>query len=265
LPELPDVEMIRRYVQATALHQPIRGVEVLAPTMLEGITPSRLGRRLKGQSIEAAERYGKYVFVGLSNGWWLVFHFGMTGDLRYFKDLSHHPSYEPFLIHFSSGSHLVYVSRRKLGMIALIEEPLAFVKWKRLGPDAWESEFTATHLRQWCEGKLRSLKSALLDQHFIAGIGNLYADEILFQAHLHPQAHVGQLRTGTLENVQKTIKRVMKIAIDRRADPAHMPRSWLLPVRGPGGHCPACRHTLSRATISGRTTYFCSTCQRKTT
>ncbi len=247
------------------MHQPIRGVEVLASKMLEGITPTLLSRRLRGQSLESAERYGKYLFIVLSNRWWFTLHFGMTGDLVYFKDPAHCPLYARLLIHFTSGFHLAYVSQRKLGMIGLIEEPLAFIRWKRLGPDAWESEFSVSYLRQWFIGKRRMLKSALLDQEFIAGIGNLYADEILFQAHLHPQARVGTLKDPTLLNLRKTIKQVMKMAIDRRADPARMPRSWLLPVRSPGSHCPRCRQTLSCATISGRTTYFCSRCQRKTT
>jgi formamidopyrimidine-DNA glycosylase len=261
MPELPDVEEFRQYVESKALHRPIQTVEVWAPEMLNEVSPRRLCARLKGEQFERTDRHGKFLFMGLSNGYWLVFHFGMTGNLTYYHGKENAPSHSRFRITFKNGYHLAYISLRKLGMIGLIKDPSAFVFRKKLGLDALSPELNSPFLQSQFRNKRTKLKSALMNQRILAGIGNLYADEIMFQVGLHPVKSVGQLNGRDLSALVRTIRRVLRMAIDRHADPDTFPRSWLLPSRYPGGSCPKCRNRLAQTKIPDRTTYFCPTCQ----
>ena len=263
MPELPDVEVLRRYVKATALHQKIEEVEVHSPEMLYGVSARTLRTQLKGNRFEITDRYGKHLFIGLNDGQWLTLHFGMTGSLAYFKILRKVPSYTRLLITFSNGFHLAYDSQRKLGMIGLIKDTSAFVLLKGLGPDALDSDLAVSDLKRLFAGKRASIKSTLMDQRVIAGIGNIYSDEILFQSRIHPEARAGELDNETTKTLLRAIKHVLRIAIDRQADPERLPASWLLTSRQPNGICPKCGTHLARTQLAGRTAYFCMNCQHR--
>ena len=261
MPELPDVEVFRRYVNATALHQQIEDVDVRAPEMLKGVSPLRLRSRMLGHSLETTNRYGKYLFARLSGNGWLALHFGMTGFMAYFKDwltISAHPR---LVLSFSNGHHLAYDCQRKLGMVGLIEDPAAFVRRKGLGPDALEADLSVEDVRRLFAGRRARVKAALMNQGLIAGIGNLYADEILFQARIHPLARVGSLDQTQLRALLQSMKSVLGTAIRCQADAGRMPRSWLLLHRDPSGSCPRCRKRVRRMKLVGRTCYFCGACQ----
>lgn len=148
-------------------------------------------------------------------------------------------------------------------MIAFVEDPVAFVRGKGLGWDALDTALSVHRLQKLFGGRRTRVKGALLNQRFIAGIGNIYADEILFQARLHPEAPVGRLRSDALRGLLKAMRSVLRTAICAKADPERMPRSWLLPHRTPTGSCPRCRKRVRRMTLVGRTCYFCGACQRR--
>ena len=119
MPELPDVEVFKRYMDATALHKPIRGVEVEDETVLRDLNGRGLKAKLKGKSIHRSRRHGKYLLGELGEEDWLVLHFGMTGRLKYFRRDDSRPDHARVLLNFSNGFHLAYVSQRMLGEVGI--------------------------------------------------------------------------------------------------------------------------------------------------
>jgi formamidopyrimidine-DNA glycosylase len=257
MPELPDVETLRRYFDATALHQDIGDVEVLSRQVLEETNQRKLEEGLAGHSFKGTRRHGKYMFAGLDSGGWLVLHFGMTGDLKYFKDMQKDPEHDRLLVSFTNGYHLAYVSQRKLGEVRLIEDVDAFVEAKELGPDAMSDDLDQATFKELMGSKRGMVKSALMDQSTIAGIGNVYSDEILFQAGIHPRMQVGDLDETRLETLYREMRQVLEVAIDRQAQPADLPEDYLLPHRDPDGLCPRCGQPLKQVKVSSRTAYYC--------
>ena len=261
MPELPDVEILRQYVAATSLHQKIKKVEVRDRRILKGISVARLSLELVGRSFESTSRHGKYCFLKTDRGNCLALHFGMSGSLSYFKNLSQDPYYGRVLVSFANGFHLAYISQRLLGEVRLIKSVEDFIKNRPLGPDALnvDSETFRNILRK----KKGAIKAILLDQKVIAGIGNIYADEILFQSGLHPQAKVNQLKEERIKKIYQKTRRVLRTAIDKRADASRFPKSSLLPHRMRGERCPRCRAILGQITVGGRTSYYCPRCKRR--
>ena len=197
MPELPDVEVLKQYLDATSIHQGIKAVEVRDSRILEDTSTEKLKTGLKGRSLDSTRRHGKYLFAELSDNHWLVLHFGMSGELKYFKSMEKDPEYDQLLISFSNGYHLAYNAPRKLVLVALIENMEAFVEKKELGPDAMSLD--PAGFQKVLSGRRGMVKSTLMNQQIIAGIGNVYSDEILFQARLHPRVGVDELDAETLK------------------------------------------------------------------
>jgi len=260
LPELPDVEVYRRYLDATSLHSPVSGVEIPSPEVLRGTTPQGLGRALKGRSFEETRRHGKYLFVQLGDeDRYLVLHFGMTGQLAYTAAGGPPPEYTACRFRFDDGGCLAYVSPRKLGRVAVTGSLSGFIEEHELGPDALS--LSKREFRRLAEGRRGSVKSFLMNQEVIAGIGNVYSDEILFQAGIHPRSAVNDLDATDLDALRRAIRKVLRQAIAAGAEPREMPDSFLLPRRHEEGHCPRCGAPLRHITVSGRTAWFCPDCQ----
>ena len=259
MPELPDVEVYRRYLDATALHQPIDRVEVDGPRLLRDSSPHGLGRRLKGRSFDAGRRHGKYLFATLDGGDTLVLHFGMTGRLDYARKPDDPPPHTACLFVFTNGARLAYVASRKLGRIAVAESPAAFVDAQALGPDALAIERDA--FVEAGRKRRGGVKSWLTDQQRIAGIGNVYADEILYHAGIHPQRSLPDLDDDELRTLHRVMREVLEAAIAAGADPERMPADFLLPHRRKGGSCPGCRSRIRKLSVSGRTSWYCPACQ----
>lgn len=259
MPELPDVETFRRYLDATALHQPIGKVRVGAPRLLRGITPQGLGRRLHGRALESTRRHGKHLFARVDEAGWLVLHFGMSGRLQYAKASGRLPQDAELLLRFANEAGLAYIAPRKLGRIDWSGAPDDYIASRGLGPDALALDHAA--FRDLARGRRGGVKSWLMDQGSLAGIGNLYADEILFQAGIHPGHAVAQLDDSALQALHKAMGRVLRQAIEARAEPDAMPRSFLLPRRHAGARCPRCGERLAAIKLAGRTACFCPRCQ----
>ena len=262
MPELPDVETFKRYLDGTSLHQRISGVDVRNAYVLKGVSVHELARRLKGRSFESSRRHGKHLFVRADGDLWLRLHFGMTGSLRYFKHQEQAPKHTRVLFVFANAHRLAFEDQRKFGEVGLVKDVDEFLKKRALGPDALDIS-----LPQFKEifGKHRgAVKTILLNQKLIAGIGNIYADEILFRARIHPATQVSPLKEKTVAKLFRAARDILKKAIKAKADVNFMPKSWLLPHRGKGGKCPRCGRELKSATIGGRTAWFCTHCQRRT-
>jgi hypothetical protein len=144
-----------------------------------------------------ASRHGKQLFVSIAGGDWLSMHFGMTGGLRYFKGMAKDTPYERLLVSFSNGYLLAYDCQRKFGKIGLVRDPEAYLNDHDLGPDALDDDFDFKAFRQALRGRRATVKSALMNQQCIAGIGNVYSDEILFQAKIRPDTRTGAPRCGS--------------------------------------------------------------------
>jgi len=262
MPELPDVEVYRHYVNSTSLHQTIEKVEIFSADILENISRREFRKHVEMRKFESTDRHGKYLFVRLSEDGCVVFHFGMTGLLEYFKDSHSKPKYSRVLFTFDNSYHLAFVMPRKLGKLALIEDPSLFVKDRGLGADPLDRNFTLEEFKHALTGTKSTVKSALMNQKCIAGIGNIYSDEILFQARLNPRTKAGQLSEQSIKELYHAMKKVLKKSIENQADPNQMPRNYLIAHRKKGGACPACGEDLIVEKISGRTSYHCPECQR---
>jgi formamidopyrimidine-DNA glycosylase len=252
MPELPSVEIFKRYFASTSLDQEIKGVEIRNPEILTNTSVVELKNKLNGQKFIDSSRYGKYLFASLENSYFLILHFGMTGYLKYFqKDGSPHIR---LLISFKNGYNLAFDDMRKFGNISLTVSPEQFIDERNLGLDALEIDFeTFEKLLRKRSGMIKPL---LMNQNFIAGIGNLYADEILYQSKIHPLTRADKLEKDQMKQIFTEMKRVLNKAIEYQDKPYSLPSSFLLPHRHPGGECPH-GGPLKTMKISGRTTYYC--------
>lgn len=263
MPELPDVEVFKQSLDATALHQRIAKTSVPSPKVLRSGSAARLARALKGQQFRSSHRHGKFLFVALDRKRWLVFHFGMTGFLKYFKNAADAPSHTCVLIDFDSGDHLAYDSMRKLGAVHVTDSVEAFVQQRELGPDALDPRLDLAAFAAIMGQTRRTVKSALMNQRLIAGIGNIYSDEILSRAGIHPGRKSYRLGDAGLKRLHTAMKTVLRKAIECRVDPKRFPDSYLLPHRVGDGRCPRCGRKLKHKKFSGRTAYYCPRDQRK--
>jgi len=185
----------------------------------------------------------------------------MTGRLKYFKGLAQDPEYDQLLIKFTNGCHLAYEAPRKLGEITLVNDVETLLEAKRLGPDGLDSAFDLSAFKKVLAGRWAMVKSALMNQHILSGVGNVYSDEILFQTGLHPRTKVNQLSEETLETLFYTMKDVLRTAVDCQADPEQFPDTYLIPHRRGDGKCPKCGGEIERIKVSERSAYFCPSCQ----
>jgi formamidopyrimidine-DNA glycosylase len=263
MPELPDVEVFKQYLDATALHQRIAKTSITSRDILGKVSAATLERALKGQQFTSSHRHGKYLFVAIDGTGWLVLHFGMTGFLKYFKNPADAPPHTRVLIEFANGFHLAYDSTRKLGKVDLVNKVEEFVQERELGPDALDPAFDLLAFRKIISGTRGTVKSALMKQQLIAGIGNVYSDEILFRAGIHPQSRSNRLSEKTVERLFRTMKTTIQRAVEYRVDPDRFPNSYLLPHRKKGGRCPRCGQRLEQIRVSGRTAYYCSKDQKR--
>src|SRR3984893_9839986 len=162
---------------------------------------SELAQRLEGARITESLRHGKHLLVHLGPPGWLTVHFGMNGSLRHFEDGEDDPPYDRLCLDFADGHHLAYVNPRLLGRVGLARDAAEFIAAERLGPGALNPRFDLAAFERALAGRKRNLKSVLMDQEVVAGIGNVYSDEILFQARLHPRTRSDWLDAATRERL----------------------------------------------------------------
>jgi formamidopyrimidine-DNA glycosylase len=262
MPELPDVEVYKKYLDATSLHQEIEDVEITAAKMLEGGGKDKYAGRLKGQVFTKTHRQGKTLFVRCGDESWLVLHFGMTGYLDYAGDNNEPPKHTRMVIFFEGGNRLAFVSQRMLGKIGWTEDPGKYAEEQGLGPDALSEHWNMDNFEQLFEGSKTDVKKVLMDQKHISGIGNVYTDEILFHAGLRPDRKASELEREEISALHRSMLHVLKTATEREANPEKVPGSWLLPRRESGADCPGCKGKVKKTKIGGRGCYYCPDCQR---
>ena len=267
MPELPEVETYRRYFTETALGQIVTRLEVEDQRQLTTDFDT-LEQALKGVQFTEVQRIGKHFLITLSTGKILVLHFGMTGDLAYYRDDEDTPRFARVVFYFRNGFRLAFIDSRKFGRVGLAESVEAYRQEKSLGPDALD--ITYPQLQASLEKRKAPIKSLLLDQKVLAGIGNWIADEVLFQAQLFPAKPANQLTPAEFQRLHTAIQNVLHTAIEQEAVYQNFPKSFLIHARGwddaalkPSERqvCPQHRERLQLSKVGGRTTYFCPICQ----
>lgn len=260
MPELPDVEVFRKIAEDSALNRPIATVSIRPDGMTMSASEGTLRSALLGHTLTATRRWGKHLFLrsGEERHRWLRLHFGMTGSLVPLGEDDRPPGHTRLRLDFRSGRGLAYRCPRKLGEIGLVDSPDDFAAGLGLGPDPLHEGIGPATFRDRFRDRRGMLKPALMDQERVAGLGNIYTDEVLFHAGLHPETPVQDLSDNRLEMLHATVLEVVNGAIEARADVERMPDTWLLPHREPDTDCPRDDGGVIRKTeVNGRPTYHC--------
>ena len=278
MPELPEVESVRRLIAPRLVRKRIAGVELRRPDLRRPF-PRRFVTRLTGQTVVALTRRAKYLLAELSSGETLLMHLGMSGSFRVAslepaRRGAKRPAAEPHdhvVFHLSSGAAICFNDPRRFGVMDLVPAGALATHpaLSRLGPEPLSEAFDAVALARACRGKKTSLKAALLDQRVVAGLGNIYASEALHVAGLSPRRRASVLATpaGTPRDaayrLSAAIKTVLAQAIARQSGDPYRDSRFLVYERQ-GAPClkRKCHGTIRRITQGGRSTFFCSVCQR---
>ncbi|MEJ2722331.1 MAG: DNA-formamidopyrimidine glycosylase family protein [bacterium] len=263
MPELPDVELFKRYLNRTALHKTISAVHIDDRGILSRVRPRRLRRVCDGGELRASRRHGKHLFARVDGAGWLRLHFGMTGFLKYYRDDDRQPAHTRLRLEFENGFSLAYDCQRKLGEVGLVSDVDDFIEREGLGLDPLEDDLPAGTFADLLSDRRGTIKSLLMNQGVLAGIGNIYSDEILFQTGLDPRSEVRALDGRRRGRLLRTIKRVLRKAIDYHVDPDRFPPTYLLPHRDDGVGCPRCGGKIRRIRLSGRSAYICDRHQER--
>jgi len=279
MPELPEVETIRRDLESVLVGTRITEVEFVHDAGVFRILrrfPSRkvFAREVTGRTIEGVDRRGKYLLFRLGPERILLLHLGMTGQLL-FRPVTTAPDRFARVVFRLNGSKLEFADARKFGELYLYRPGhYEAIDLNRLGPEPLSRDLSRAYLSRTFQGRKRAIKAVLLDQSVVAGIGNIYSDEILFAAGIDPRRPAGSLTRKEIDRLYRAITGILTRAVERRGTSAR--DEWFVDARGrPGGFqaelkvyqrkddlCPECGETVVRETIGGRSAHFCPRCQK---
>jgi formamidopyrimidine-DNA glycosylase len=261
MPELPEVELYTRYFERHALRQPIARIEVRDERILADVRVETFTRMLRRREFLRVRRHGKHLFADAGHVW-LHLHFGMTGDLAYYRSPAEEPRFARVVFVFANGARLAYDDMRLFGIVDLTPDPDTFVAQHRLGVDPLDRRFTFKDFQRLIGKRRCAAKSFLMSQEIIAGIGNLYADELLYQTGIDPQRTVDRIAPAAARTLFTAMRRLLRDTIVRKARGDDYPPKSLVLHREEGLRCPRCGGTIRRTVVFGRTTYFCGQHQR---
>jgi formamidopyrimidine-DNA glycosylase len=273
MPELPEVETIRRQLEPEITGQRIVAAEVIDERWTRPEPPADVERALAGRTIERVERRGKYLLLHLEGDRTLAMHLRMTGNLL-LEDGSADPPYLRAQLRLGGGRRLLFTDPRRFGhAVVLRDHELDEYFAARLGVEPLSESLTAAELCRLAAGRRVPLKSFLLNQLGVAGIGNIYADEALHRAELHPLSPAGSMKPDDCERLRVGIVGALEAGLanggasiddylDSRGEQGAMQDEFLVHMRE-GKPCPRCGAEIKRIVIGGRSTYFCPNCQRR--
>ncbi len=271
MPELPEVETIRRQLAPHLQGRTLETVEILDARWTRPVAPEVVQAELQGALVERLSRAGKYLIWGLSGERFLLVHLRMTGALLW--NPPDEPLHTRVRFGLGRGDRLVYVDPRRFGTGHLLHGAAArdLYLGERLGVEPFTDGFTAQHLRSLARGRIAPVKSFLLDQRRVAGIGNIYADEALFRARVHPLRPVGRLTLAQWELIRAGVEAALRAGIDAKGasidDFRHVDgargsfQDSFLVHRRAGVPCPVCGTPVRKFVVGGRGTYACEHCQ----
>jgi formamidopyrimidine-DNA glycosylase len=272
MPELPEVETIRRQLEPDLLGQRIERLEVLDERWTRPVDPGEVERAVDGKRIERLDRRGKYFLVGLEDDLVLVMHLRMTGNLLLVDAGTPDAAYLRARFVLEDGRQLWFVDARRFGEGAVLDAAEVEQLFRgRLGVEPLSDVFTAGELGRITAGRSAPLKSFLLNQAGIAGVGNIYADEALFRARLHPLSPAGSMRAEHHAALRDAVVASLCAGIDgggasiddyrdARGGRGTMQDEFLVHARE-GQPCVRCGEPIRRIVVAGRSTYYCPRCQ----
>jgi len=265
MPELPEVETIKNELLPHIIGRKITGVTLFWDGIVKKPSVAEFCSRLIGQSISGIGRRGKYLIFGLSGGEALIIHLKMSGSLL----LKPPDRFIRAILHLDEGTELFFRDPRKFGAMWLVGDKNAIIN--KLGPEPLEAEFTPKLLARRLSKRTAPIKALLCDQRLVAGIGNMYADEALFGARIHPLRSGKSLSQVEIERLHHAIRQVLSAAIknkgasvenyfrpDGQIGTAHFEFKV---AHGRGKNCPVCGTAIERIPVRNRGSYFCPKCQ----
>lgn len=254
MPELPEVQNFRNYIEGTSLGQKITRIDVPdAKVVKDG--PDKLKAALEGRSFVSTDRVGKYLFLNISDGGSLMMHFGMTGSPKYYKEPGDAPRHERVGFAFENGFRLGYNCPRKFGRLILTEGVDAYRRANKIGADA--ASITYEEFRNGMGRRKTTIKAALMNQAIAAGVGNWIADEVLWQARIHPEEVVKELSEDDFKDIFDQIHYVIGTALKHEAHFRSFPKEFMIHSRWTdSGRPDAPMIELENITVGGRSTYF---------
>lgn len=271
MPELPEVEAFREYISSHDKNKTIQKVDVLQSSVIKKVSAQTFKKNLTGKKFTKIERRGKYLILTLSSGQQLIMHFGLTG-YPYIGKADQKVRFACVVFEFNKDNCLYWCDVRKFGKLYLVDSADQIKGIHELGPGALTivgTEFlTIAH-----ESSKKNVKAFLMDQSIIAGIGNEYSDEIMFQAGIDPHHKIKDLSDAQLKKLYQAMRRVLLFAIKVRLkqvkslkkqqvflteDTQDFPKTYLQAHRHTDGKCPHnAKHKLKKVTIAGRSAYYC--------
>jgi formamidopyrimidine-DNA glycosylase len=273
VPELPEVETVRRLLAPHLEGRRLERIEVLDARWCEPAAPEEVEDALRGRRIEGLSRRGKYIVLELEDEVFLVMHLRMTGNLLLVDGPE--PRWVRVRMHLDSGERLVFADMRRFGTGVVLLGAAARDEYfaSRLGVEPLDEDFTADALRALARGRRAPVKAFLLTQERIAGVGNIYADEALYRARIHPLRPVGTLRRAQIEALRDAVVETLEAGIDARGatiDDYRNPdgasgafQDRFLAYGREGEPCSRCGTPIRKIRAAGRGTYFCPRCQRR--
>lgn len=268
MPELPEVETIKRELQPLVGRR-FRDVYLAYGKAVAYPSPEAFRQGLKGKTIEEISRRGKYLLFRLAGGHHLILHLRMTGSLLLKSSGSPPDPYSRSIFYLDDGSELHFRDPRRMGRMWLVEKAEKVLG--KLGPEPFDPDFTPQKLGERLEGRSAPIKALLLDQAVLAGVGNLYADEALFEAQIHPLRKAAELTSEEIKRLYQAIRKVLKRGIQHRGASVN---TYFRPggergkahlafkvARRAGELCPRCGTIIERIVVRGRGSYFCPRCQ----
>jgi formamidopyrimidine-DNA glycosylase len=288
MPELPEVETVCRQLDPELRGVEIEALEVLDERWCRPVPPAEVEAVVAGTTIEGLGRRGKYLLLRLDGARTLVMHLRMTGNLvlvegeskldpsegrrLYEGERSVSERHLRARFRLGNGRELWFTDPRRFGEAFLVEGDVALAaRFAKLGVEPLSEEFTAQHLGEMAAGRSAPLKSFLLDQSRLAGVGNIYADEALFRARLHPLSPAGSMKAEHTQALRDAVVAALEVGIDGggasiddyrdgRGEKGAMQDEFLVHTRE-GEPCPECGTPIVRIVVSGRSTYYCPSCQ----
>lgn len=269
MPELPEVETIRRDLSRDVKGKRIKDVEILNPKVIKEPRPEEFKKRIRGATFVDFLRRAKVLAIKLSSGDYLVVHLRMTGQLIY---SSKRQEKARVIFVFSDGEYLNFNDQRLFAELRLVSDWLKMKFVQELGPEPLEKEFTAKKFKQMLEGKKTKIKPLLMEQAFIAGIGNLYAQEALFLSGILPGRPANEIKDKEVKKLHQAIQKVLRDAIQYRGSSVDN----YVNGRGRGGEyhlrlkvydregepCLKCGTKIKKISLGGRGTCLCPKCQK---
>jgi formamidopyrimidine-DNA glycosylase len=275
MPELPEVQTVVNDLNAAGLIGiPITAVRVFWPRTIAEPASRLFCRRIKGQKFIGIRRRGKYLIFEIADGHTMLLHLRMSGRLHLVSTSVPRNKHEHVIFSFVDGRQLRFHDTRKFGRLHLIKDPKRILD--RLGPEPLASGFTAKTLTEGLKHRKRLLKPLLLDQTFIAGLGNIYVDEALWEAKLHPCRPAASLSTSEVKVLHRTIRRVLKRGLKNLGTTLGTGKGNFYSVANRRGRnkdllkifrrtdlpCPRCKFPIERIIVGQRSTHICPKCQK---